>query len=160
MTLSDQTLSSLTAALTHASRAYRAAADKVGAAYGLSQATGLPVLVISRFGEAGVRPGILAETLGLEASSLVRVVDQLIEARLLERHEDPHDRRAKILRLTEEGEQTAQRMDQALIPFRRKLFGDFAPEDVEGALRVLAGLPAAIANITFASDNAEESMHA
>jgi len=156
MNLPDQTLSSLTAALTHASRAYRAAADKVGAAYGLSQATGLPVLVISRFGEPGVRPGVLAEALGLEASSLVRVVDQLIEAGLIERHDDPNDRRAKILRLTEEGEKTAQRMDQALTPFRRQLFGDFDPADVEGCLRVLAGLPAAIANISFASDTTDE----
>jgi len=155
MPLSDQTLSSLTAALTHASRAYRAAADKVGAAYGLSQATGLPVLVISRFGEAGVRPGILAETLSLEPSSLVRVVDQLIEARLLERHEDPHDRRARILRLTAEGEKTAQRMDQALTPFRRKLFGDFDPADIEACLRVLAGLPAAIATISISDDAGE-----
>jgi len=157
--LPDQTLSSLTAALTHASRAYRAAADKVGAAYGLSQATGLPVLVISRFGEAGVRPGVLAETLSLEASSLVRVVDQLIEAGLLERHDDPHDRRAKILRLTAEGEHTAQRMDQALIPFRRKLFGGFEPGDVEACLRVLSGLPAAIAH-TSITDNAEEARQA
>ena len=86
MRLSDQTLSSLTAALTHASRAYRAAADKVAADYGLSQATGLPVLVISRFGDGGVRPGILAETLSLEASSLVRVVDHLIGSGLVERH--------------------------------------------------------------------------
>jgi MarR family transcriptional regulator for hemolysin len=155
MPLSDQTLSSLTAALTHASRAYRAAADKVGAAYGLSQATGLPVLVISRFGEAGVRPGILAETLSLEPSSLVRVVDQLIEARLLERHEDPHDRRARILRLTAEGEKTAQRMDQALTPFRRKLFGDFDPADIDACLRVLAGLPAAIATISISDDAGE-----
>jgi MarR family transcriptional regulator for hemolysin len=80
MRLTDQTLSSLTAALTHASRAYRAAADKVASDFGLSQATGLPVLVISRFGENGVRPGVLAETLSLEASSLVRVVDHLIES--------------------------------------------------------------------------------
>jgi MarR family transcriptional regulator for hemolysin len=151
MILPDQTLSDLTAALTHASRAYRAAADKVGAAYGLSQATGLPVLVISRFGDSGVRPGVLAETLSLEASSLVRVVDHLIESGLLERHDDPHDRRAKILRLTAEGQKTAERMDQALIPFRRKLFGGFDPADVEGCLRVLAGLPAAIANITAAA---------
>jgi MarR family transcriptional regulator for hemolysin len=149
MRLSDQTLSSLTAALTHASRAYRAAADKVAADYGLSQATGLPVLVISRFGENGVRPGVLAETLSLEASSLVRVVDQLIESALLERHEDPHDRRAKILRLTAEGEKTAELMDQALRPFRRKLFGAFEPADVEACLRVLSGLPDVIANLTL-----------
>jgi MarR family transcriptional regulator for hemolysin len=148
MRLPDQTLSSLTAALTHASRAYRAAADKVAADYGLSQATGLPVLVISRFGDNGVRPGVLAETLSLEASSLVRVVDQLIESRLLERHEDPHDRRAKILRLTDEGQKTAELMDQALRPFRRKLFGAFEPADVEACLRVLSGLPDVIANLT------------
>jgi len=150
MRLSDQTLSSLTAALTHASRAYRAAADKVAADYGLSQATGLPVLVISRFGENGVRPGVLAETLSLEASSLVRVVDHLIESGLLERHEDPNDRRAKILRLTDEGRKTAELMDQALRPFRRKLFGAFEPADVEACLRVLSGLPDVIANLTTA----------
>jgi MarR family transcriptional regulator for hemolysin len=150
MRLSDQTLSSLTAALTHASRAYRAAADKVAADYGLSQATGLPVLVISRFGENGVRPGVLAETLSLEASSLVRVVDHLIESGLLERHEDPNDRRAKILRLTDEGRNTAELMDRALRPFRRKLFGAFDPADVEACLRVLSGLPDAIASVSNA----------
>lgn len=153
MSISDQTLGSLTAALTYASRAYRAAADKIAADYGLSQATGLPVLVISRFGEDGVRPGVLALALGLEASSLVRVVDCLIATKLVERHEDPADRRAKILRLTGEGRQAAEQMDQALRPFRRKLFGEFEPADVEACLRVLSGLPAAIANIT-SSDGA------
>ena len=147
MRLTDQTLSSLTAALTHASRAYRAAADKVASDFGLSQATGLPVLVISRFGEGGVRPGILAETLSLEASSLVRIVDHLIGSGLVERHEDPQDRRAKILRLTDEGLKTAALMDQALTPFRRKLFGAFDPADVEATLRVLSGLPTAIAAV-------------
>jgi MarR family transcriptional regulator for hemolysin len=147
MRLTDQTLSSLTAALTHASRAYRAAADKVASDFGLSQATGLPVLVISRFGDGGVRPGILAETLSLEASSLVRIVDHLIGSGLVERHEDPQDRRAKILRLTDEGLKTAALMDQALTPFRRKLFGAFDPADVEATLRVLSGLPTAIVNV-------------
>ena len=147
MRLTDQTLSSLTAALTHASRAYRAAADKVASDFGLSQATGLPVLVISRFGDGGVRPGILAETLSLEASSLVRIVDHLIGSGLVERHEDPQDRRARILRLTDEGLKTAALMDQALTPFRRKLFGAFDPADVEATLRVLSGLPTAIVNV-------------
>jgi MarR family transcriptional regulator for hemolysin len=147
MTLPDQTLSSLTAALTYASRAYRAAADKVAADYGLSQATGLPVLVISRAGADGIRPGMLAEMLSLEPSSLVRIVDHLIHSGLLARHEDPQDRRAKILRLTEEGQKTAALMDQALTPFRRRLFGEFAPADIEACLRVLSGLPGVIERI-------------
>jgi MarR family transcriptional regulator for hemolysin len=94
-----------------------------------------------------VRPGILAETLSLEASSLVRIVDHLIGSGLVERHEDPQDRRARILRLTDEGLKTAALMDQALTPFRRKLFGAFDPADVEATLRVLSGLPAAIVNV-------------
>ena len=158
MSLSDQTLSSLTAALTYASRAYRAAADKVAADFGLSQATGLPVLVISRSGEAGIRPGALAEMLSLEPSSLVRVVDQLIGNGLVARHDDPQDRRAKILQLTEEGRKTAALMDQALTPFRRKLFSGFDPADVEACLRVLSGLPDVIANLT--SDQAAEHKQA
>jgi MarR family transcriptional regulator for hemolysin len=145
--LTDQTLSGLTAALHYASRAYRAAADKVAADYGLSQATGLPVLVISRAGADGIRPGVLAEMLSLEPSSLVRVVDQLIQSGLVARHDDPLDRRAKILCLTDEGHKTAALMDQALTPFRRKLFGGFDPADVEACLRVLSGLPNAIAGI-------------
>jgi MarR family transcriptional regulator for hemolysin len=144
MPISDQTLSNLTAALTYASRAYRAAADKVVADFGLSQATGLPVLVISRAGDAGVRPGVLAELLSLEASSLVRIVDHLIESKLVERHDDPQDRRAKILRLTGEGQKTAEQMNEALTPFRRKLFGQFDPADVDACLRVLTRLPTAI----------------
>jgi MarR family transcriptional regulator for hemolysin len=135
----DHTLMTLTAALTHASRVYKSAADKVAADYGLSQATGLPVLIIGRLGN-GVRPGVLADALGLEASSLVRVVDHLIESGLLARHEDPQDRRAKILELTEEGKKTAALMERALIPFRRKLFGGFDPADVDATLRVLDGL--------------------
>jgi hypothetical protein len=50
MHLPDQTLSNFAVALTHAARAYRAAAGKITANYGLSQSTVLPVLVISRFG--------------------------------------------------------------------------------------------------------------
>src|SRR4051794_28760800 len=114
----DQPLMNLTATLTLTSRLYKAAVDRVGADYGLSHATGLPVLVIGRLGD-GVRPGVLAEALGLEASSLVRVIDHLIESGLLARREDPQDRRAKILELTEEGRQSAALMEQALIPFRR-----------------------------------------
>lgn len=158
MSLSDQTLASLTTALTYSSRAYRAAADKVAADFGLSQATGLPVLVISRSGAEGVRPGALAEMLSLEPSSLVRVVDQLISNGLVVRHECPQDRRAKILHLTDEGQKTATLMDQALKPFRRQLFGGFDPADVEACLRVLSGLPGVIETLT--ADQAAEQKQA
>lgn len=136
----DQTLMQLTATLTHASRAYKAMADKVASQYSLSQATALPVLILGRLGQDGVRPGVLAEALGLEASSLVRVIDLLIENGLVQRHEDPQDRRAKLLQLTADGQTRAAQMEEALIPFRRNLFAEFAQADIDACLRVLTGL--------------------
>jgi MarR family transcriptional regulator for hemolysin len=139
----DQTLLQLTATLAVTSRTYKSAVDKVAAEYGLSQATGLPVLLIGRLG-GGVRPGVLADAIGLEASSVVRLVDHLIESGLLERRDDPQDRRAKILELTAEGKHTADLMERALIPFRSELFSGFERADVEACLRVLTGLNTAI----------------
>jgi MarR family transcriptional regulator for hemolysin len=140
----DQTLMTLAASLAHTARAYRAAVDKVAAEYGLSQATGLPVLMLGRLGD-GVRCGVLADTLGLEASSLVRVTDHLIESGLVERREDAQDRRAKTLHLTVEGKSRAAAMEKALVPFRRHLFAGVPEDDVRTCLRVLDGLGAAIA---------------
>ena len=140
----DQTLMQLTATLTQASRAYKSMADKVASQYSLSQATALPVLILGRLGQDGVRPGVLAEALGLEASSLVRVVDLLIENGLIERHEDPQDRRAKLLQLTADGKTRAQQMEEALIPFRRNVFSDFTEADIATCLRVLTGIQAQI----------------
>jgi len=140
----DQTLMQLTATLTHASRAYKAMADKVASQYSLSQATALPVLILSRLGQDGVRPGVLADALGLEASSLVRVIDLLIENGLVARHEDPQDRRAKLLQLTADGQTRAAQMEEALIPFRRNLFAEFAQADIDACLRVLTGLQSKI----------------
>ena len=140
----DQTLMQLTATLTHASRAYKAMADKVASQYSLSQATALPVLILGRLGQDGVRPGVLADALGLEASSLVRVIDLLIENGLVARHEDPQDRRAKLLQLTADGQTRAAQMEEALIPFRRNLFAEFEQADIDACLRVLTGLQSKI----------------
>lgn len=133
----------LTMMLTQVSRTYKAAADKMAADYGLSQATAWPVVMIGRLGD-GVRPGMVADALGLEPSSLVRVIDQLIGAGLVMRSEDASDRRAKTLHLTEEGHRRAIQMEEALTTFRRALFRDAKPDDIETCLRMLNSLNAAI----------------
>jgi MarR family transcriptional regulator, transcriptional regulator for hemolysin len=140
----DQTLMQLTMSLTVVSRAYKSAADRMAADFGLSQASAWPVVMIRRLGE-GVRPGAVAEALGLEPSSLVRVIDQLIEAGLVERYEDASDRRARTLHLTERGRECAGRVEAALIPFRRVLFSGMPRADIEACARVLDRLAAAIA---------------
>ncbi len=146
----DQTLMTLASALGPVSRSYRAAVDKVASEYGLSQATGLPVLLLGRLGD-GVRCGVLADSLGVEAPSLVRVTDHLIESGLVERREDAHDRRAKTLHLTAEGKRRAAKMEEALVPFRRQLFNGISEADIDACLRVLNQLDAAVAVFNQAS---------
>lgn len=89
--------------VTRVARYLRRALDKELCECGLSQATALPLLVLSRAGP-NIRQGVIAEELGVEGPSLVRVVDMLIGEGLLTRQEDPSDRRAKLLKLTVSGE--------------------------------------------------------
>ncbi|OVZ58436.1 MarR family transcriptional regulator [Pigmentiphaga sp. NML080357] len=139
----DALLTQLTMALGRTSRAYKSAADKMAADFGLSQATAWPVVMIGRLGD-GARPGAVAEALGIEPSSVVRVIDRVIELGLVERREDATDRRAKSLYLTAAGRQCADRIEAALIPFRRELFAGQKLDDIEACLRTLEGLQTAI----------------
>jgi MarR family transcriptional regulator for hemolysin len=139
MLAADRLLLNVTMTLTHASRAYIAAANKVAGGFDLSHATAWPILMISRLGD-NVRPGVIADALGLEAPSLVRVIDQLVEAQLVERHDDPNDRRAKILSLTTEGHARAAQLEAALLPFRRALFADIPAADIDACLRTLQAI--------------------
>ncbi|MDB5951647.1 MAG: MarR family transcriptional regulator [Massilia sp.] len=145
MDISDDTLMALTMTLTHVARSYKAAADKMAANFGLSHATAWPIVMIGRLGD-GVRPGTVADALGLEPPSLVRVIDQLVDAGLVERQDDPSDRRARSLHLSAKGRTCADGLEAALIPFRRQLFGNLDPADIAACARVLAGLDATLAN--------------
>jgi MarR family transcriptional regulator for hemolysin len=144
MTSFDKTLMSLTQTLVHVARAYKGAADQVAADFDLSHASAWPMLMLSRLGD-GVRPGAVADAVGIEAPSLVRIIDQLVAAGLVLREDDPSDRRAKTLSLTAEGRRVAERLEKALLPFRRAMFKDAPQADVEACLRVLTRLDARLA---------------
>jgi MarR family transcriptional regulator for hemolysin len=141
----DHTLMNLTTTLTHVARAYRAAVDKMVGNFHLSHATAWPIVMIGRLGD-GVRPGAVADALGLEPPSLVRVIDQLVVAGLVGRQDDASDRRAKLLYLTDDGRRCANQLEAALVPFRRKLFAHMDRKDVEACLRVLSSLDLELAD--------------
>ena len=139
----DQLFMRFTNALTRVARAYKTSADKVATQYGLSEATAWPAVMINQMGDS-IRPGEVADALGLDPSSIVRVIDRLIAAELLTREEDANDRRARLLTLTENGRQRVKQVTEAMRPFRRKLFEDIDREDLMAALRVLEQLKKAI----------------
>lgn len=122
-------------------RCYRAAVDQAVSHIGLSLALGMPLLAIGRAG-GKVRPGVLADQLGIASPSLIRSLDQLQAAGLVERCDDAVDRRAKTVHLTRAGQAARRRIEDALEEFRGTLFAGVAARDAAACLRVLRHLEA------------------
>lgn len=120
-------------------RAYRAAANQALAHVGLSQAMAWPMLMIGRHGD-GMRQGVLAELLGLEGPSLGRLLEQLAAGGFIERREDPADRRARTLHLTDAGAGACEQLEAALRELRQQMYQDVTDADLQACLRVFASL--------------------
>src|SRR6266481_3854928 len=110
-------------------RIWRRESDQALSDHGLSYATAIPLLVLSRQGE-NVRQGVLADELGIEGPSLVRLIDLLQAEGLVERREDPTDRRAKMLHLTALGETKADEINRVLRRVRAYLLKGVSGEDL------------------------------
>ncbi len=125
-------------ALLQASRAWRRVADTAAANFGLSEATAYPLVMMSRLGE-GPRQTVLAEAMGVEGPSLVRLLDQLCAAGLVQRREDPSDRRAKTLHLTDKGPSRQRRPVGTASNGRAPGCSISAPpDDLRAGLRIFA----------------------
>ncbi|MDB5449344.1 MAG: MarR family transcriptional regulator [Phenylobacterium sp.] len=132
-----------TGALLRVARIYRREVNRALAEHGLSDARALPVLHIARAG-GGIRQGVLAEELGVEGPSLVRILDQLCAAGLVERRDDLKDGRAKTLHLTAEGEGLAAVVEDAVQVLRSRLLAGVSQADLTTTLRTIAAFEAAL----------------
>jgi MarR family transcriptional regulator for hemolysin len=125
------------------SRAWRQEADSALAPLGLSYATAQPLLMVHRLGSPP-NQAMLAGELDIEGPSLVRLLNQLSAAGLLTRDDDPNDRRAKTIRLTQEGLALVAQAEEALKTLRERLMASVSDQDLETSLRVLDCLAASI----------------
>ena len=112
----DSLLFAFTGQLMLAGRQWRQISQAAVTAHGISAAAAAPLLFIRRLG-GGVRQVTLADYVGVEGATLVRLVDQLSAAGLVRREVDSSDRRANVLSLTEEGERMAELIEVALETF-------------------------------------------
>ncbi|MGW1208431.1 MarR family winged helix-turn-helix transcriptional regulator [Streptomyces sp. NPDC002499] len=83
-----------------------------------------------------LRPGELANRLGVEASHVTRTVQQLQKSGYVDRVPDPVDRRAQRIELTEKGQQAIDRVRDAGSRGMQLALADWSPEE----LRQLATL--------------------
>ncbi|KDR36837.1 MarR family winged helix-turn-helix transcriptional regulator [Caballeronia grimmiae] len=143
MTSIDLLRRSVSSTLVLAARRWRRTSHGVLASYGVSEACAVPLLAAHRLGQA-VRQVALAEHIGIEGPSLVRLLDQLCAAGLVRRDEDPEDKRAKTISLTDEGRAVTARMEERLVSLRERLLRDVSREDLETTLRVLSVFNASV----------------
>lgn len=97
-------------------------------------------LVWARRLRGGVRQVVLASHIGIEGTSLVRLLDQLSASGLVVRRDDLNDRRAKTIWLTAEGERLADRIEEILTELRDHILRDVSPSEIEAALKVLEAI--------------------
>ena len=126
----------ISSAIVVASRHWRKVCQTTLVNFGISEACAVPLLMIGRLGE-GVRQVTVAQAAGMESPSLVRLLDQLCQAGYVCRTEDPHDRRAKCLSLTDSGRVLVQAVEVELVRLRREVLQGIDTADLEAALRVI-----------------------
>src|SRR4051812_25361725 len=90
------------ALVARAARQWRRAVDRRLQPFGLTEATWLPLIYLAR-ASTPMRQKDLAAALTLDGSSVVRLLDALAAAHLIERSEENTDRRAKIITITARG---------------------------------------------------------
>jgi Transcriptional regulators len=123
--------------LFRAAHLWRREANRVLADSGFSSSVISPLMLLSELGD-GMRQRELAEEMGVEGPSLVRLLDSLEAAKLVERREDPDDRRAKTLHLTDGGRELLLRVNAALNDVRRRILQGATSAEIDGCLRVLS----------------------
>jgi MarR family transcriptional regulator for hemolysin len=108
--------------------------------FGLTEATWLPLLHLAR-ARAPLRQKDLAASLLLDGSSVVRLLDELEAAGLVERREAPDDRRAKAIFLTPRGRSTVIKVEQSARKVREEALRHLSESQsiaVQDALKLIA----------------------
>ena len=137
----------LSSGLLQSGRQWQRLAGTALGSHGISTACTMPLLMIGRSG-GGIRQVTLAQQLGLEGPSLVRLLDKLSASGLVRRECDASDRRANLLWLTDEGQALVSELEHKLIGLRQDVFGELSMDELRAVLKVWQLLSAAVDRIT------------
>jgi DNA-binding MarR family transcriptional regulator len=92
--------------------------------------------------QPGMSQHQLHEKTAIDPSSMVAVIDELQSLGLAERRQDPGDRRARTIYLTEQGELTLKRIRGLVAELQRDFFAPLSADErreLHALLRKLAG---------------------
>jgi DNA-binding MarR family transcriptional regulator len=129
---------SLTEAFWSLARRLRHASQQAMAQWDLNPSQARALRVLDRHGV--MRPSALSERLRIAARSATEVIDDLEAKALVRRSPDPHDRRATLVELTEEGRRLGQQIRSARGTEADRIFDKLSASDRAHLTRILKKL--------------------
>jgi len=124
-------------------RQWRRAVDRHLQPFGLTEATWLPLLHVAR-AATPMRQKDLAASLSLDGSSVVRLLNELQAAGLVDRREEGEDRRAKAIILTELGRSTVVKVERSSREVREKALAGLSDEELLAASQTIERIHASL----------------
>ena len=119
-----------------AARQWRRAVNRRLQPFGLTEATWLPLIYLAR-APTPMRQKDLAAALGLDGSSVVRLLDALETSGHIERREEGKDRRAKIITVTARGWSIIEQVETVSREVRNATLLGLKNDELAQATRVL-----------------------
>jgi len=116
-------------AMVRMSRRWRWKLDQRLRSTGLTQARWTALLQIARGGD-GMQQTQLADHIGIEGPTLVRLLNSLEAADLIQRRADPRDRRAKTVHLTERAIPVLAEIETIADELRQEVTAGIAPDEL------------------------------
>lgn len=111
--------------------------ERIGDELGLTEVAAKALIAV---GEGARTVSGLADVCGRHISTTSRLVDGLVQRGLVDREEDPDDRRAVRLSLTPEGAVAAEQVAEMSLDLLAASLQDLEPRDVEELARLLSAL--------------------
>lgn len=118
------------------SRLWRRTIDQQMAAVGLSDISWAPLIHLAESGD-GVSQKELASLVGIDGSSLVRLLDTLESRGHIQRLTAPEDRRVKLVMLTEAGKIAVGQIREQLRHIEQQMLADLTDPQLEAMLDAL-----------------------
>jgi MarR family transcriptional regulator for hemolysin len=140
-------------AIARAARVWRRVFAQVAHEFGLTEATIMPLLYLTRISPAP-RQAALAELMDVQGASVVPLLDHLVEAGFVQRIEDPLDKRARLLRLTPKGLKAARKINRQLSIRAEAFMQSARTADIEAGLRSLLSADVGLRALLSTDDRA------
>jgi len=100
----------------------------------------------------------VGDDLGVTAAAASQMVERLVQQGLIERGEDPQDRRLRPIRLTADGKALIARGVEARVSWIESLRDAFGPKERAGVTEMLTRLTQAVRNLD-ADEGSPETLH-